>query len=72
VQRFIKRHGLTRGGTASPPRRQLSARAASILLLTPIEQLDEERAALRERLEAGCPELRESGERARALPYALS
>jgi transposase len=67
VQRFIKRHGLARGGTASPPRRQLSARAASILLLTPIEQLDEERAALRERLEVGCPELRESGERARAL-----
>jgi transposase len=67
VQRFIKRHGLARGGTASPPRRQLSARAASILLLTPIEQLDEERAALRERLEVGCPELRDSGERARAL-----
>jgi transposase len=67
VQRFIKRHGLARGGTASPPRRQISARAASILLLTPIEQLDEERAALRERLEVGCPELRDSGERARAL-----
>jgi transposase len=67
VQRFIKQHAPEPGGTAPPPRRQLSARAASILLLTPIEQLDAERAALRERLEVGCPELRDSGERARAL-----
>jgi transposase len=67
VQRFIKRHGLARGGTASPPQRQLSARTASILLLTPVEELDEERAALRARLEAECAELRDTGERARAL-----
>jgi transposase len=67
VQRFIKRHGLARGGTAAPPPRQLSARAASILLLTPIAHLSEERAALRERLEAECPALRDTGERAGAL-----
>jgi transposase len=67
VQRFVKQHAPERGGTASPPRRTLSARAASILLLTPIEHLSEERVALRERLEAGCAELRDTGERARAL-----
>jgi transposase len=67
VQRFVKQHAPERGGTTSPPRRTLSARAASILLLTPIEHLSEERVALRERLEAGCPELRDTGERARAL-----
>jgi DNA-binding NarL/FixJ family response regulator len=67
VQRFIKQYAPEPGGTASPPRRQLSARAASILLLTPIEQLDEERAALRARLEAGCSDLCDTGKRARAL-----
>jgi transposase len=67
VQRFVKQHAPERGGTAPPPRRTLSARAASILLLTPIEHLSEERVALRERLDVGCPELRDSGERARAL-----
>jgi len=67
VQRFVKQHAPERGGTVATPRRQISARAVSILLLTPIEHLSEERAALRERLEVGCPELRESGEHARAL-----
>jgi transposase len=67
VRRFVQHQAPAPDQPATPPRQHLSAQQTRSLLLCPLEHLSAERAALRERLESGCPELRDTGERARDL-----
>jgi transposase len=69
VRRFVQRHTTPPAANGSQPRRRrhLSARQTRSLLLTPADALHHDTLALRERLEAGCADLADTGARARDL-----